>query len=59
MKLQPTIPGLFEAITKRGPARGRAPQPLKEQVEQLRGGVCRLQLEVSLLQIIIEKGERR
>jgi len=58
MKVQPTIPGLFEAIPRRGPARGCAPQPLKEQVEHLRREVCRLQLEVSLLQISIEKGER-
>ena len=59
MKVQPTIPGLFEAIPRRETACGNTPQSLKEQVEHLRREVHRLQLEVSLLQIIIEKGERQ
>ena len=54
---QPPIPGLCDGIPWREERAGTTPPHPGEQVEQLRREVRRLQLEVSLLQIIIEKEE--
>jgi hypothetical protein len=54
MNNQPSIPGL-EAPTK--PARGVKRKTLRDEVKELRGRVLRLELEVALLIIQLEKGE--
>jgi len=58
MSNQPLIPGL-EAIEESAAKASQKRRSLLEQIRALESRILTLELEVSLLQIIIEKEERR
>ena len=52
---QPAIPGLDSCLTVEKPLKNNDRASLQQQLTDLQGRILRLELEVSLLKILVEK----